>query len=87
MPSDGMPPSEFGGKQQKNRVQPRINPAGKRGHTPDPSEELMLSYTTGYTDGLHDPDAGEAFEGLLPVDIQSQRAPKPELFSDFDEAD
>jgi hypothetical protein len=35
-------------------------------HTPTPSEEAMLLYTTGDGSGLSDPDEGEAFAGLLP---------------------
>lgn len=59
--------TEYGGKVQKNRVQP-TTPTGDHGfsHTPTPSEELMLGYTTGDTSGASDPDSGEAFAGLLP---------------------
>lgn len=52
--------SEFGGKVQKNRVQPSP-------HVPDPSERLMLLYTTGDESGLTDPAKhGEPMEGMLP---------------------
>ena len=54
-------PSEFGGKVQKNRVQPSP-------HVPTASEKLMLLYTTGDVDGSKNPDAGEAFSGLIPAD-------------------
>lgn len=67
-----MGPSEFGGKQQKNRVQPAITPDGLEGHTPDPSEEIMLTYTTGDPSGLSDPDGGASWNGLLPYDEQLQ---------------
>jgi hypothetical protein len=56
-------PSEFGGEPMKNRVQPRP-------HVPTASEELMLAYTTGDPTGVSDPDAGEAFVGLLPFGEQ-----------------
>lgn len=65
---DTHPPSEFGGKVMKNRIQPPITPAGQKGHTPTPSEEVMLTYTTGDPTGLTAPDNGEAWEGLLPID-------------------
>ena len=67
-------PTEFGGKVQKNRVQPRITPDGKPGHEATSSEELMLVYTTGSEDNdpvAHPPDKnGEAFEGVLPLEEQ-----------------
>lgn len=71
--SDTMPASEFGGKQQKNRVQPGITPNGDPGHTPTASEEMMLTYTTGDPSGLSDPDGGAAWNGLLPADEQAQK--------------
>lgn len=56
--------SEFGGKVQKNRVQPPP-------HSPTPSERLMLLYTTGDESGLTDPAKhSEPMEGLLPADVQ-----------------
>lgn len=82
---DKYPPSEFGGKVQKNRVQPPVRPDGVVGHIrPTASEKLMLTYTTGFDDNLHDPDDGSAFTGLLPYDQALAQAPKPEKFS-FDE--
>lgn len=58
--------SEFGGKVQKNRVQPPP-------HVPTPSERLMLLYTTGDESGLTDPDPnGDVMMGLLPEDVQRQ---------------
>lgn len=60
------PPSEFGGKAQKNRVQPPP-------HEPTASEKMMLLYTTGDDTGTKDPDKnGESFDGLLPYDEQLQ---------------
>lgn len=41
-----------------------MTPQGKAGHVPTPSEELMLTYTTGDPTGLSDPDDGQAFTGL-----------------------
>lgn len=58
-----MPPSEFGGKTQKNRVQPPP-------HKPTPAEELMLLYTTGDSTGAMQPDEGETFAGLIDYDQQ-----------------
>lgn len=58
-------PSEFGGRVQRNGVQPRP-------HRPTSSEALSLLYRTGSEDGINpftkrnEPDSGEAFEGLLP---------------------
>ena len=57
MPGAG-PPSEFGGRQQVNRVQPPP-------HEPTASERLMLVYTTGDESGALAPDKGEAFNGLI----------------------
>lgn len=58
--------SEFGGKVQKNRVQPSP-------HVPTPSERLMLLYTTGDESGLTDPDPnGDVMMGLLPEAEQRQ---------------
>lgn len=60
MPDALGPSSEFGGKIQKNRVQPSP-------HVPTASEKLMLLYTTGDVDGTKNPDSGEAFAGLIPA--------------------
>lgn len=57
MPGAG-PPSEFGGRQQRNRVQPPP-------HEPTASEMLMLGYTTGDESGALAPDDGAAFNGLI----------------------
>lgn len=57
--ADPYPPSEFGGKQMDNGVQPRP-------HEPTRSEALMLGYTTGDETGVAARDNGEAFQGLLP---------------------
>lgn len=65
MPDGLRKASEFGGRvTSRNRVQPRMTPTGKAGHVPTPSEELMLTYTTGDPTGLSDPDDGQAFTGL-----------------------
>lgn len=58
-------PSEFGGRAQRNRVQPRP-------HVPTRSEALMLGYTTGDENGLTAPDGGEVFQGLLPKTEQEK---------------
>jgi len=56
--------SEFGGKVQRNRVQPPP-------HVPTPSERLMLMYTTGDESGTLDPDKnGDVFAGFLPEEEQ-----------------
>lgn len=56
--------SEYGGKVQRNRVQPPP-------HVPTPSERLMLMYTTGDESGLTDPDKnGDVFAGFLPEEEQ-----------------
>jgi len=80
---DKLPPSEWGGRVQKNRVQPPITPAGTQGHNPldDPSEQVMLTYTTGDPTGLSDPDDGEAFAGLLPLEQALELLPEHEKFS------
>lgn len=62
---DALPPSEFGGKVRLNRTQPSP-------HEVTPSERLMLTYTTGDETGNSDPDDGEAFSGLLPLDEQAE---------------
>lgn len=64
MPDALGPASEFGGKVQKNRVQPSP-------HVPTPSERLMLLYTTGDESGLTNPDPnGDVMQGLLPEEKQ-----------------
>lgn len=60
---DQLPASEFGGKVQRNRVQPPP-------HVPTASERLMLTYTTGDESGVLDQDAGEVFSGVLPKEAQ-----------------
>jgi hypothetical protein len=55
-------PSEFGGKQQRNGVQPPP-------HRPTSSEALMLGYTTGDETGASARNS-VAFEGLNPRDVQ-----------------
>jgi hypothetical protein len=81
--ADEVGPSEFGGKPQLNRVQPSTTPAGTKGHAPDPSERLMLVYTTGDESGLSDPDGGEAFAGLLPLEEALKLLPEQEKFGGF----
>lgn len=64
MPDALGPASEFGGKVQKNRVQPPP-------HVPSPSERLMLLYTTGDESGRSNPDPNsDIMMGLLPEDEQ-----------------
>jgi hypothetical protein len=59
-----MGPSEFGGKTGKHGIQPLP-------HRLTSSEKLRLGYRTGQ-DIDRDLDAGpEAFNGLLPLDIQT----------------
>lgn len=67
MPDSLGPPSEFGGKVQRNRVQPPP-------HIPTPSERMMLLYTTGSESGTQDPDGGESFSGLLPIERAREAA-------------
>lgn len=55
------PPSEFGGKIQRNNVQPPP-------HEPTESERLSLMYRTGDESGQSMPDGGEAFNGLVSED-------------------
>lgn len=68
MPDRGKP-SEFGGKVQKNGIQPQVpvalSPRGVppvSGHEMTPSEELRQIYRTGTTDQTADPDP-DAFVG------------------------
>lgn len=64
-------PSEFGGRVQRNGVQPRP-------HVPTRSEALSLLYRTGSETGKNpftgkmEPDHGEAFSGLLPEKEQKK---------------
>jgi hypothetical protein len=58
--------TEFGGKPQRNGVQPPP-------HIPTPSEMLMLGYRTGDPSGQTMPDSGEVFSGLSPYDVQLAR--------------
>lgn len=57
-------PSEFGGKVQENRVHPATAPLGAKGHEPTTHEQRMLMVTTGFVTSDHDPDNGEAWEGV-----------------------
>lgn len=72
---DPLPPSEFGGKVQKNRIQPPATPEGGAGHQPSVSEQLLLMYTTGQIeDSTRDPEKlGESFQGLLTYEEQLQK--------------
>lgn len=76
---DSLPPSEFGGKQQLNGVQPPLTPLRDPGHTPTASEKLSLVYRTGSEDGINPitklpiPDDGEQFRGMLPLAEQIKR--------------
>lgn len=61
-------PSEYGGKVQRNGIQPPVTPKGAPGHEPTASEKLRLTYLTGQDeDSTKAPDNGEAFSGLLPA--------------------
>ena len=72
--ADTMGPSEFGGKVQRNGVQPFP-------HEPTASEKLSLVYRTGSEAGDAKPDGGVAFAGLLPT--REQRAIR-EAMGDMD---
>ena len=63
-------PTEFGGRQQRNTIQPPVTPAGTPGHIELlPEEQLRLTYLTGQTeDTTRNPDGSEAMTGLLPLD-------------------
>lgn len=66
---DPYPPSELGGKTQRNGIQPPITPTGHKGHSPTPAERLRLLSLTGQDeDSTKDPDTGEAFTGMAPLD-------------------
>ena len=75
-------PSEFGGKPQRNTIQPPVTPRGHKGHTDLTNDELLrLTYLTGQTeDTTRDPDGGEAFSGLLPIEEAAKINPPPEKF-------
>lgn len=60
MPDAQSTATEFGGKPQKNGVQPPP-------HIPTQSERLMLLYSTGDESGQSAPDGGDTWSGLLPV--------------------
>lgn len=78
---DSFPPSEYGGKVQRNTVQPPRTPRGHKGHTPTASEKATLMYTTGDDeDSTKPPDNGEAFSGLLPEKEARAAMPKQEKF-------
>lgn len=82
MPDRGAP-SEFGGKVQRNGIQPPVSPSGMKGHTPDANEKLRLFYQTGQTeDSTKLRDGGETFSGLLPLKEQIAVAPNPEKYRD-----
>lgn len=75
-------PSEFGGKNQRNTIQPPVTPRGHKGHTDLTNDELLrLTYLTGQTeDTTRNPDGGEAFGGLLPLEEARKINPEPEKF-------
>ena len=58
-----MPPSEFGGKTRRHGIQPLP-------HRLTASEKLRLGYRTGQDVDRNAPAGPEAFNGLLPYDIQ-----------------
>jgi hypothetical protein len=84
MPKHPNGPSEFGGRQQRNTIQPPVTPAGTPGHTQlTADEKLRLDYLTGqHDDTTRNPDNGEAFEGILPLADQLERMPRPPLYSE-----
>ena len=66
---------------QRNTLFPPVTPEGKQGHTPNSQDLLRLHYLTGQTvDSTKDPDGGEAFEGLLPIELAEQINPPPEPY-------
>lgn len=80
---DRMPPSEYGGRVQRNTIQPPISPSGMKGHSPDAAEKLRLQYMTGQDeDSTVDHDNGEAFSGILPLDEALEAMPQPALFKE-----
>jgi hypothetical protein len=83
---DSMPPSEMGGKVQRNTIQPPQTPSGMRGHSPTAIETQRLALHTGQDiDSTRDFDTGEAFNGLLPEVEQRALAPQPELYREVNE--
>lgn len=75
-------PSEYGGKVQRNTIQPPVTPRGHKGHTQLTNDELLrLTYLTGQTiDTTRNPDGGEAFAGLLPLEEAQKINPPPEPY-------
>lgn len=74
-------PTEYGGHTQRNTLFPPVTPDGKQGHTPNSQDLLRLNYLTGQTvDSTKDPDGGEAFAGLLPLDKAKELLPEPEPY-------
>lgn len=75
-------PSEYGGKVQRNTIQPPVTPRGHAGHTELTNDELLrLSYLTGQTeDTTMPPDTGEAFTGLLPLSEAEKINPPPDPY-------
>jgi hypothetical protein len=74
-------PTEFGGRVQKNTIQPPVAPKPSKsiptGHIPTSTETLRLQYLTGQTaDSTRPPDNGEAFSGIedLLTAIEKRRA-------------
>ena len=69
-------PSEYGGRPQRNTIQPPVAPNGQPGHEPTASEKLRLTYLTGQDeDSTKLPDNGESFSGLLPIKQAREDAP------------
>jgi hypothetical protein len=62
---DPYPPSEFGGKTQPNGVQPPP-------HSPEWYERVRLGHQTGDETGKTALDDGSAWQGLLPLDEQTE---------------
>lgn len=80
---NAMGPSEYGGKTQRNGIQPPVSPSGMKGHTPTADEKQRLLHSTGQTeDSTSPPDGGEAFSGILPLREAQEKAPKPPLYKD-----
>lgn len=75
-------PTEYGGKVQRNTIQPPVTPRGHKGHTELTNDELLrLGYLTGQTiDTTRVPDNGEAFRGLLLESEAAKINPEPEKF-------
>lgn len=68
-------PTEFGGKVQKNGIQPRKTPINGEGHEPSASEKLRLIYTTGQdADSTLTPDGGVSFHGDDQAQIDALKA-------------